>query len=1104
MNWINRRIREAGEKQLPELDLRGPTVFRGETPQSDVFTELPTEILELTHLVRLNLTGHAIRALPRDIRRLEKLEELTLDRNEGIVLPQELADLSRLRVLGLQSVGDQDWETLHLPPNVSDLNLSFNELTAIPKAVTKLEFLGTLGLVGSRFKKFPRELYLSHNLDSLTISCNRFERGDVSKLDRLHTLRTLLLDGVFAPGVMEEISQLHSIQDLQVWSTEFPNIPRGWLGLPQLTSLEVYTNLQGLHRNQEKLVTIGNLSELRNVTSLVKLAFGGVAVARKNLRAISELPNLESLNLWESNLNHFPHEIFTIKKLKHLSLRSCGIREIPHRIGDLGDLTALELYDNPIKSIPEELGHLHKLTSISLSGTEIVDVPLSLSQLTNLKSISLGEAKLRSWPDVITGIGSLEYVDLARTGIRELPRSIGGMSNLETLNVRGNPIREIPSEVALLPGLKRLQIDTQHIVEPPPEIVARGTAAIQGYFEALLDQETEQLFEAKLIIVGEGEVGKTCLARKLIDPEFDIASPSNQIATTLGVEIRDWRLSTGHTNDFKINLWDFGGQEIYHATHQFFLTKRSLYLFVWDARKEDRLGGFDYWLNVVKLLSASSPIIIVLNKADIRIREIDQASLQRKFPNIVRFHQVSALTGNGLTALVECIRNTVAVLPHVGDTWPGSWSRIRHLLEADRRDYIDYEEFLRICRDQGLDRTQADLLSSYLHDLGVILHFQDDLLLQRIVILRPDWGTNAVYAVLDTREVQQNTGRFSFGDLDSIWNHKAYPPARHPELLQLMMRFELCFQLGDSRDYIIPELLAANPVHYAWKEQDNLRFEYQYDFMPAGIITRFIARNHDRIEKNNYWRYGVILTWEGSHALVVSDPRNQRIQIAVQGEDKKGLLQIVRREFAYIHGTLNNPDVKQMVPCICPMCRDSVPSFFSYDVLRRYREKNVKGIRCERSLEVVAVDLLLTGVYATHEIEAEWVPAAPSSGEGGRVYYVQHYHEGKGDAMASQDEVSKPARSPWASGGFYLVAFLAVISGLGALGNWLSGWVFPLVMVGGLLTLSVIGALQLKHDERLSEEGFLKLMAIALKSLPLLRKLGKPSNDTGGTLPPSG
>ena len=51
---------------------------------------------------------------------------------------------------------------------------------------------------------------------------------------------------------------------------------------------------------------------------------------------------------------------------------------------------------------------------------------------------------------------------------------------------------------------------------------------------------------------------------------------------------------------FQVNIWDFGGQEIYHATHQFFLTRRSVYILVCDDRKEDT--DFFYWLQVVELL----------------------------------------------------------------------------------------------------------------------------------------------------------------------------------------------------------------------------------------------------------------------------------------------------------------------------------------------------------------------------------------------------------------------------------------------------------------------------------------------------------------------
>ncbi len=74
-----------------------------------------------------------------------------------------------------------------------------------------------------------------------------------------------------------------------------------------------------------------------------------------------------------------------------------------------------------------------------------------------------------------------------------------------------------------------------------------------------------------------------------------------QKQTTLGVEIKDEMKVVqsevkGEGEPIKLNIWDFGGQEIQHSTHQFFLTTRSLYLLVVDARKGDQISNIEYWL----------------------------------------------------------------------------------------------------------------------------------------------------------------------------------------------------------------------------------------------------------------------------------------------------------------------------------------------------------------------------------------------------------------------------------------------------------------------------------------------------------------------------
>ncbi len=93
----------------------------------------------------------------------------------------------------------------------------------------------------------------------------------------------------------------------------------------------------------------------------------------------------------------------------------------------------------------------------------------------------------------------------------------------------------------------------------------------------------------------------------------------------------------------------------------------------------------------------------------------------------------------------------------------------------DTRNYITLNEYLSICEKNGFKHLNDKLLlSGYLHDLGVCLHFQDDPLLNKTVILNPKWGTDAVYKVLDHKSVILNYGRFTIPNLKNIWHEDKY------------------------------------------------------------------------------------------------------------------------------------------------------------------------------------------------------------------------------------------------------------------------------------------------------------------------------------------
>jgi len=435
----------------------------------------------------------------------------------------------------------------------------------------------------------------------------------------------------------------------------------------------------------------------------------------------------------------------------------------------------------------------------------------------------------------------------------------------------------------------------------------------------------------------------------------------------IGIEINQWRIETPKAKNFIINLWDFGGQEIYHATHQFFLSKRSLYLFVWNARKDNDLTSFDYWLNVVKILSDNSPVIVVLNKIDERIKSIDEQSLQDKFENIKSFESVSALKGTGIEVLTGNIKQQIDQLPHIGDVLPKVWIDISKRLEELDTNFISFDEYKNICSEFGLDEERAEFLSQYYHDLGVFLHFLDNTVLRDIVFLKPDWATNAVYKVVDTKEIQKNHGKFQFHHLKKIWDD--YPEDKYAHLLELMKKFEICFQIPETQRYIVPELLKPSKPDFQWNYAANMRFEYRYDFMFAGIITRFIVRTHDIIKEEIYWKCGVALEREDAQALVISDCLTRTISIWIRGQKKEELLAIIRREINYIHKTLNCPNVREMIPCKCNKCFTAIqPHFYEYNTLCRFRKRRKKRITCPLSADDVSVEILL-GNYERPEDE---------------------------------------------------------------------------------------------------------------------------------------
>ena len=372
---------------------------------------------------------------------------------------------------------------------------------------------------------------------------------------------------------------------------------------------------------------------------------------------IGQLTSLTSLNLSSNKLTVLPPEIGQLTSLIELLLIDNELTELPPEIGRLTNLRAFHPKINKLTTFPLEIGQLVNLRLLEAGGNPFSEFPLMICQLTNLEKLYLYESELTTLPSDIGRLIRLRQLSLYLSKLTKLPPEIGQLTSLTSLDLSLNQLTALPPEIGQLTNLTSLDLRGNSL-PIPPEILEKTdepTTIINYYLQHLVG-ERKSLNEAKMLLVGQGSVGKTSLVRRLVEGRFD-----PQESKTQGIDIRQWQVAVdGH--DVRLNVWDFGGQEIMHATHQFFLTRRSLYLLVLDARLEEEENRLEYWLKIIQSFGGDSPVIVVGNKTDQHPLDVDRRGLRAKYPSIKAFVETSCATGAGIEALRAAITREVGAL----------------------------------------------------------------------------------------------------------------------------------------------------------------------------------------------------------------------------------------------------------------------------------------------------------------------------------------------------------------------------------------------------------------------------------------------------------
>jgi internalin A len=774
--------------------------------------------------------------------------------------------------------------------------------------------------------------------------------------------------------------RLPDLSHLSLWT-----LPSEIFDECNIESLDLYdNNLTGLPETVCQLSSLTFLDASSNRLSSLPKNFGA-------------LQNLSSLSLQENNLRVLPRDFFQLKKLKILDLSDNKLTVLPSAIGNMQDLEKLDLSDNPIVELPSTVGRLSKLRvlrlgrtgltvvpsaignmqdleELDLSDNPIVELPSTVGRLSKLRVLRLGRTGLTSLPKAISRLRNLQELDLSGASLTELPPQIGKLERLQVLYLSNNRLTRLPKELADLSDSVVIDFDLNPLEEPLPLLIGRGTFELFTYLRSL--DVGEPQYEAKVLLIGEGNVGKSSLVAALLGQPFIENRP-----TTHGIElgtlhIKHPRLRVAMT----LNTWDFGGQEVYRITHQFFFSARSLYIVVWRPREGQEENAIEAWCERIRLrVGDEARILIVATHCEERRAELDYPYLKQKFGDMLAGHfVVDNRTGRGIDSLRRAIAKKASKLPQMGELMNPRWTSAQEEVASLRGYQIPYWQFESICREKLLSDAETQTLSKLLHDLGHIIHYRTDDGLREVVVLQPEWLTKAIGLVLEDEETRRSGGILRHARLREIWRGKGarqpYLPVHHPYFLRMMEKFDVSYRLPDEDASLVGQLVPYERPRIPWDSGESteptLRRLYLVCSMndeAPGLIAWLTVRNH-RFSTGLHWRRGVFLRHAGyaSEALfeLLEDKRQLALTVRAPSPDyfftilRDSVEDLIKRRWKGLKYDL-------LVPCLTQTSDDErCPGKLRFATLQKFRERGRSDIICHDCAEPQDIARLLTGFEA--------------------------------------------------------------------------------------------------------------------------------------------
>jgi adenylate cyclase len=425
------------------------------TLNSAGLSELP-DFSSLSSLAELRLVKNKFVAIPAAIFRVTSLVELDMGNNMIQVLPDELAHMPRLCELYLYvNYIHEIPDAFKALTSLTVLNLAHNKLVTLPSRVLPfLKQLSQLKVSGNQLTSIPREIGELDMLSDLNVSRNKLTSLP-DELGRLAQLRWLNVKENALTQLPESLSALQQLEELLVSNNELDTLPAR------------FAHVRLLLANNNKITHLDDNTCLDSVIEL--------CLSENRMRALpaslNSMRNLQKLSITMNQLESLPDNISELRKLTQLDAKNNQMRSLPESIGAL-KLCVLDVGHNLLEALPDSIWNSSRIWYVHCAGNPLTQLPpVNPASPPYMADLFLGGCKLgdRVFDD-FQAIRTMRTIDIGYNLLTEIRPSIQKMQNLQILFLSGNQLTSLPDELTRLKFLRELHLANNRLTTLPSSL----------------------------------------------------------------------------------------------------------------------------------------------------------------------------------------------------------------------------------------------------------------------------------------------------------------------------------------------------------------------------------------------------------------------------------------------------------------------------------------------------------------------------------------------------------------------------------------------------------------------------------------------------------